>query len=65
MEATCKNCNHWEHSAAEETNLGECDVLGGESGDGMFVLPVINEAAQPPAHMLTNAEFGCNQFSAQ
>ena len=65
MEATCKNCNHWEHTEAQQDNLGECDVLGAESGSNMFVLPVINNETQTPAHILTKANFGCNQFSAE
>lgn len=63
MDATCKNCNHWEDEQVQQDNLGECDVLGTAKG-GMFVLPVINSQIQSAGNFLTNADFGCNQFSA-
>ena len=65
MEATCKNCNHWEQEEVQQNNLGECDVLGDGSSSSMFVLPVIDSERKENAHILTNADFGCNQFSAQ
>lgn len=65
MEATCKNCNHWEEEEIQQNNLGECDALGMDSGNTMFILPVIDNNAQSSANILTNADFGCNQFSAE
>ena len=65
MEATCKNCSHWEHTEAQQDNVGECDVLGGNGSTSMFVLPVVNNETQAQAHILTNADFGCNQFDAE
>lgn len=64
MEATCKNCNHWEPQEVQQNNLGECDVLGIDNKDTMIALPVLNTGSADK-HVLTNAEFGCNQFSAE
>ena len=65
MEATCKNCNHWEHEAPavqNRENFGECEVL---SESGMkYVLPVLqNQSAATGTEFLTEASFGCNHFS--
>lgn len=62
MDATCKNCNHWEESQQE--NLGACDALGADNS-GMYVLPVVNNEMQSQANILTNADFGCNQFDGE
>ena len=64
MEATCKNCNHWEQQDTEQQNLGECEVLGVDDNDTMYVLPVIEDETKENAHIMTSADFGCNQFSA-
>lgn len=63
MEATCKNCNHWENETTQRDDLGECDVLGNE--EMAYVLPVVEEETKPNAHILTKADFGCNQFSPE
>ena len=62
MEPTCKTCNHWETenaSAKIRDNFGECEVL---SESGMkYVLPV-NQEQSNNAHIITSADFGCNQY---
>lgn len=63
MEATCKNCNHWEQEEAKENNLGACDVLGSQS-EMTLVLPVVN-SEEKATGILTNADFGCNQFDGE
>ena len=65
MEATCKNCNHWEHESPavqNRDNFGECEVL---SESGMkYVLPVLqSQSASTGMEIITEASFGCNQFS--
>jgi hypothetical protein len=65
MAATCKSCNHWENetpAVADKDNFGECEVLT-ESGM-KFVLPVLQDKSAQSTGIITNADFGCNQFSA-
>lgn len=64
MEATCKSCNHWEHEAPavqNRDNFGECEVLS--ENEGMrYVLPVLQDQSAA-AEVITNADFGCNQYA--
>ena len=64
MEATCKTCNHWENDAPavqNRDNFGECEVL---TDSGMkYVLPVLQEQSAN-AHLITSADFGCNQYES-
>lgn len=67
MTGTCKECNHWEHESPavqNRDNFGECEVL---SESGMkYILPVLqNQSAPTGAEIITEATFGCNQFSAK
>lgn len=67
MEATCKNCNHWEDEAPavkNHKNFGECEVL---SESGMkYVLPVLqNQSNNSGMEILTSANFGCNHFAPE
>ena len=69
MDATCKNCDHWENDSpvvAKKENMGECNALGSDDSGSMYVLPVVNAEQKPDNYgLLTGADFGCNQFSAE
>lgn len=67
MDATCKNCNHWEDESPavqNRENFGECEVL---SESGMkYVLPVLqNQSNSTGMEFLTEANFGCNHFAPE
>jgi hypothetical protein len=67
MEATCKNCSHWDTQAPvvqEKSDMGECNKLSQPENKQMaYILPVLQTGSASGVEFITGADFGCNQFA--